>query len=156
MAEPRAERNNAHRDKDFREAVVLVTYGTFSFTKIFITVRVVSSARGRPLIPETVPPICSSHCSSVVRSIENVSSVLSDLRGRSGSTGRSSRPQAKIVELKARTCRKDRQVPRGKKRCNSAHVLTPSSSNFLSVFSPMPQILRDRQFFHELRYLFPL
>ena len=87
----------------------------------------------------------SSHCSRVVRSIEKVTSVLSDLRGRSGSTGRRSIPRQRsdnsIPNLPKRSTSSARE-----KRWSSPQVLTPSSSNFRSVLAPIPQILRTANF----------
>ena len=71
-----------------RSAVVRVKSLNFNFTKIFVIARVDSFCARSAIKSWKSSSSLSSHCSSVVRSIVNVSSVLSDLRGRSGSTGR--------------------------------------------------------------------
>src|SRR6059058_1693266 len=76
-----------------RSAVVRVKSLNFSFTKIFVIHRVASFCARSAITSWNKSSSFSSHCSTVVRSTAKVSSVLSDLRGRSGSTGRSSTPR---------------------------------------------------------------
>ena len=76
-----------------RSAVVRVKSLNFNFTNIFVISRVDSFCARSAIKSWKSSSSFSSHCSRVVRSTANVSSVLSDLRGRSGSTGRSSMPR---------------------------------------------------------------